>query len=194
MFSSGEAALREDKPRLRWSELMNLAGLLTLARGPLALLFLGVADQPRIALPLYVFAVGTDVIDGIIARRTHTTSYTGLVIDSYMDKLLHAVVALSLVFYDRIPAWWLLPWFARDWAQLGMLPFMLPAYFRGEFSPRGANQWGKWTTVTLALAMALTLAGYANLARIPTALTGTLGLVAAGTYLRQMLEDRRARR
>lgn len=184
----------EARPRLRLIELMNLAGLLTLARLPVALVFPFFADQPWPALGLYVLGVGTDVIDGLIARRTGTTSYTGAMVDGWMDKLLHAVVALSLVAYDRMPAWWLLLWFSREWVQLIMVFFLLGAYLRGEFKPRGANRLGKNTTVALSLALVATMLGLDSLALPLSVLTGVFGLLASGSYLRQVLDDRRARR
>ncbi len=183
----------EERSRLRLSELMNWAGLFTIARAPVALIFPFFADQPWVALGLYLAGVSTDVIDGIIARRTGTMSYTGAMVDGYMDKLLHAVVALSLTWQGVMPAWWLIFWFMREWVQLGMLPFLLPAYLRGEFKPRGANRLGKNTTLALAFAMVATMVGQAELALGLTLLTGALGLGASLIYMKQMVEDRRAR-
>lgn len=175
-------------------ELANVAGLLTVARAPIAFAFLLVADQPWPGLALYLLGVGTDVVDGLIARRTGTTSYTGAMVDGYMDKLLHAVVSLALVWHDRMPAWWLLLWFAREWVQLGMLVVFMPAYRRGEFKPRGANWLGKATTVLLSFSLVATMLGAHAPALGLTVLTGAFGLLASGSYLRQVLEDRAARR
>jgi len=172
---------------------MNWAGLFTIARAPIAAIFPFFADQPRVALGLYLAGVSTDVVDGVIARRTGTMSYTGAMVDGYMDKLLHAVVALSLVWHGVMPAWWLLLWFSREWVQLVMLFFLLPSYLRGEFKPRGANRLGKDTTLALALSMVATMLDLTRVALGLSALTGALGLLASLTYLRQMLEDRRAR-
>lgn len=181
-----------ERQRLRLAELLNWAGLFTVARGPVAVVFPFVADHPKVALGLYLFGVGTDVVDGWIARRTGTMSYTGAMVDGYMDKLLHAVVALSLVWHGLMPAWWLLFWFAREWVQLVMLFFLLGAYLRGEFKPRGANRLGKNTTLFLAFSMVATMIGAETPALALTLITGALGLLASLTYLRQMLEDRRS--
>lgn len=183
----------EERQRLKLDELMNWAGFFTIARAPIAALFPFVADRPRLALGLYLVGVGTDVVDGLIARRTGTMSYTGAMVDGYMDKLLHAVVALSLVWHGVMPAWWLLLWFSREWVQLVMLFFLLPAYLRGEFKPRGANRLGKNTTLALALSMVATMLGASTAALGLSALTGVFGVLASLSYLRQMLEDRRAR-
>lgn len=184
----------EERPRMRLSELMNWAGVFTLARAPIALIFPFFADRPALALGLYVLGVSTDVIDGIIARRTGTTSYTGGLVDAYLDKFLHSMVALSLLYVGRMPWWWILFWFGREWVQLVSLYFMLPAYFRGEFKPRGANRLGKNTTVALALAMVATMLGYPRVALPLTVLTGVLGVLTSASYLQQILEDRRAHR
>lgn len=180
--------------RMRLSELMNLAGLLTIARAPLALVFLLVADKPVPSLVVYLLGIGTDVVDGIVARRTGTTSYTGAMIDGYMDKLLHAVVSLALVWHGEMPAWWLLLWFSREWIQLGMLAAFWGAYRRGEFKPRGANRLGKNTTVALSLALICTMLNLAPADLIFTLITGALGLATGLSYLRQVLEDRGSRR
>lgn len=183
--------MAETRQRLKLHELMNWAGLFTIARAPIAALFPFVADQPRVALALYLAGIATDVVDGIIARRTGTMSYTGAMVDGYMDKLLHAVVALSLVWHEVMPAWWLLLWFSREWVQLVMLFFLLPSYLRGEFKPRGANRLGKNTTLALAASMVATMLGASRIALGLSLLTGVFGLLASLSYLRQMLTDRR---
>lgn len=180
--------------RMRLSELANVAGLLTVARGPLAIAFVFVADQPGPGLAIYLAGVATDVVDGLVARRTGTTSYTGAMVDGYMDKLLHAVVSLALVWHGVMPAWWLLLWFAREWVLLGMVIAFTGAYRRGEFKPRGANRMGKNTTVTLSIALVCTMLDLPGPALVFTVLTGVFGLLASGSYLRQVLEDRAARR
>ena len=182
------------RPRLRWSELSNLAGALTIARLPVALAIPFAMPHPRLGLGLYIAGVLTDVIDGYIARKTGTASYTGAMIDGVMDKLLHISVALSLVHYDIIPTWWLWPWFARDYLLGVMVLALIRLYLKGKLRPGGANQWGKWTTVTLAIAMVLSMLGRVDLAFPFTILTGSLGVIACVGYLKYMLEDYRANR
>jgi len=184
----------EAPPRLQMRELANTAGLLTIARLPLALVFPFVADRRGPALVIYGLAILTDVADGIVARRTGTTSYSGAVIDSYMDKALHSVVALTLVAYGRMPASWLILWFMREWMQLAMVVVFVKSYLRGEWRPRGANRLGKLTTVSLAVALIATLLEIQPLALGFSWLTGALGLATGLSYLRQILEDRQGRR
>ena len=121
--------------RLQLHELANVAGVLTVARAPIALAFLFVADQPGPSMALYLAGLATDVVDGLVARRTGTTSYTGAMVDGYMDKFMHAVVSLALAWHGLMPAWWLLLWFAREWVLLGMVIAYTGAYRRGEFKP-----------------------------------------------------------
>lgn len=186
--------MSEERPRLLLRDLANWAGFFTVARLPVALAYPFFAGDRRLALGLYLLGVSTDVVDGIIARRTGTTTYTGAMVDGWMDKALHASVALSMVGYGIIPAWWLLPWFAREWVQLVLVAIFIRAYLRGEFRPRGANRWGKFTTIALAAALVAALLDLGSLAFGLTLLTGALGLVTSGTYLVHTLEDRRPAR
>lgn len=181
--------ITEDR-RLRWHELWNLAGLFTVARLPVAIAFPFVVDQPLVALGLYVAGVLTDVVDGYIARHTNTTSYTGAMIDGVLDKVLHVSVALSLVFHGDFPAWWLILWFARDYFQAVLVAIYVRGYLRGELRPAGANRWGKWTTVSLSLAMVLTMLDQVQLALAPTLVCGALGLLSGYGNLTAILEDR----
>ena len=173
--------------RLQLHELANVAGVLTVARAPIALAFLFVADQPGPSMALYLAGLATDVIDGLVARHTGTTSYTGAMVDGYMDKFMHAVVSLALAWHGLMPAWWLLLWFAREWVLLGMVITYTGA-------DPGANRMGKNTTVTLSVALIATMLGQHGLALVFTVLTGVFGLLASGSYLAQVLEDRAARR
>ena len=59
--------------RLQLHELANVAGVLTVARAPIALAFLFVADQPGPSMALYLAGLATDVVDGLVARRTGKT-------------------------------------------------------------------------------------------------------------------------
>lgn len=181
--------ITEDR-RLRLSELWNMAGLFTVARLPVAIAFPFVVHRPLVALGLYVGGVLTDVIDGYIARRTNTASYTGAMIDGVLDKVLHISVALSLVFHGDFPAWWLLLWFARDYFQGILVMIYLRGYLRNELRPAGANQAGKLTTVSLSFAMVLTMLDQVRLALPFTVACGVLGLWAGIGYLRNILEDR----
>lgn len=170
--------------RLRrwWGDLANAAGLLTLARAPLALVAVPFAHQPRVLLWLYLVGVFTDILDGPVARRTGRVSQTGAYADSVLDKVFNAVFTLVLVFSGQVPALWILPWFARDFVQAGLIVAFHRDAFDYEGFERDANLAGKATTVLLGVTIAVVLLGLPELAARLTVGVGVLGLVSAAGY------------
>ena len=81
---------------LRIRDLANTAGLITGTRLLIALAFPFLTAHPRVALAAYLFASLTDVLDGAVARRTHTASHTGAFVDGWVDKILHINGAWSM--------------------------------------------------------------------------------------------------
>lgn len=182
------------RARLRLSELANLAGLLTLSRLPLAIVFPFFAHDPRQALGLYLLAQATDVADGYVARLTHTTSHTGSVLDGWLDKVFHINAAWALVNFDWIPAWWMLLWFARELVQAPMVFWLTPRFVRGQVRPYEAVWAGKICTVSIAAAIIAALTGHRELGLWPTLLAGTTGSLAALQYLSREIGDQRRSR
>jgi cardiolipin synthase len=84
------------------------ANAISLARIPLA----GVAvaclalDERIAAQLLLVAAFLTDALDGAVARATKGTSEWGRILDPVADKLVFAVIGISLAWLHLIP-WWL---------------------------------------------------------------------------------------
>ncbi len=64
--------------------LLNFSNVLSLSRAGFALAFLG--DNAFIRLLAIILAMTTDFLDGYIARRQHTTTQFGAVLDPIMDK------------------------------------------------------------------------------------------------------------
>lgn len=97
------------------------ANLLTLARIPLALGLLAVPPLSPAFFLLYILSGVTDMLDGPVARRTHTGSRTGARLDSLADAVFLAAVlyrllpslhlsrrflwALALICFLRCGAW-----------------------------------------------------------------------------------------
>lgn len=97
------------------------ANLLTLARIPLALGLLAVPPLSPAFFLLYVLSGITDMLDGPVARRTHTESRIGAKLDSLADTVFLAAVlyrllpvlhlsryvlwALALICFLRCGAW-----------------------------------------------------------------------------------------
>src|SRR5688500_11856941 len=92
----------EERGVLRLRDLFHRAGLLTVARLPLAFVFPFVASDRWLSLLVYLVAIGTDVLDGIVARRSRTASHTGSAMDGALDKVFHVNAAWSLAVVDVI--------------------------------------------------------------------------------------------
>jgi CDP-diacylglycerol--glycerol-3-phosphate 3-phosphatidyltransferase len=98
---------------------MTVPNLLTLARLLLTPLIavLAVSGSPaaRLAAPtLFLFAMLTDVADGIIARRFNQGSLLGLYLDTVTDKLIILTMFFVLADLDRVPLWMALGMLARE--------------------------------------------------------------------------------
>lgn len=92
------------------------ANLLTLARIPLALGLLFTAPLSPVFFLLYTLAGITDMLDGPIARRTHTASRSGAWLDSLAD-----VVFLISVLYRLLPVLSLPGWTIRALVAIAVL-------------------------------------------------------------------------
>ncbi|RVU98373.1 CDP-alcohol phosphatidyltransferase family protein [Coriobacteriales bacterium OH1046] len=98
-------------------ELFTLANFITLCRFILTLFFLFLfprADARPIALACYIIAAATDFLDGQVARRTHTVSWAGKVMDPIMDRVLLFTGVIGLVMTDELPLWIALVIVGRD--------------------------------------------------------------------------------
>lgn len=78
-------------------DLIRVPTLLSLARLPLGVAFLAVADRPAWALAVIGLSGATDVLDGWIARRTDQVTVTGAIVDPLTDKWFVACVLVALV-------------------------------------------------------------------------------------------------
>ena len=75
--------------------MLNLSNLLSFLRIPLAFLFL--QQNVFIRLLAVIFAMITDTFDGYLARRNHTASKFGAILDPAMDKFF--VYFVLFIFY-----------------------------------------------------------------------------------------------
>lgn len=175
---------------LRWSDLANPAGALTVARLGIAVAFPLLVQSPRVALWAYLIALLSDVLDGSIARRTGTDSHTGAVLDGWVDKILHINGAWALVLHGMMPGWWMWLWFSREIIQWLMFPVLLHDVCKGRVRTYTASLPGKITAVLLAVSFVLILIGQPA-AALPLAwLVGGFGAIAAVGYLKRALDDR----
>lgn len=77
---------------------------------------------------LYALAAGTDWIDGQIARRTHTVSKLGQLLDPAVDRLLMISGVLGLLMVGRLPLWIIAVVLVRDGLLLVGGAFLLSRY------------------------------------------------------------------
>jgi cardiolipin synthase len=88
----------------------SVANLITVLRLLLVPFFFAIlirdAERTRLAaFAIYAIAASTDWIDGQIARRTHTVTTVGKVIDPLVDRLLLASGVVGLYIIGDLPAW-----------------------------------------------------------------------------------------
>ncbi len=81
----------------RARDLLLVPSLLSLARLPLAALFVAYVSNPVLALGVLALAGLSDVLDGWYARHFHQATATGAVVDGATDKMFVAVVVVALV-------------------------------------------------------------------------------------------------
>jgi cardiolipin synthase len=83
----------------------NLLSLGRLATVPV-FLWLFLSDREDAAVILYAVAAWTDFFDGFIARRTHSVTELGKLLDPLADRVFIVALALALVARGALP-WWL---------------------------------------------------------------------------------------
>lgn len=91
----------------------NLANLITIVRILLAPLFfwLLIADAGRngpiryVAALLFILAIATDGVDGLLARRRNLVTNVGVLLDPIADKVLIGAALTALSLLGELP-WW----------------------------------------------------------------------------------------
>ncbi len=97
----------------------SVANLVTVLRLLLVPFFFTIlirdAERTRLAaFAIYAIAASTDWVDGQIARRTHTVTTVGKIIDPLVDRLLLASGVVGLYIIGDLPAWIPVLLVARD--------------------------------------------------------------------------------
>jgi cardiolipin synthase len=167
----------------RLRDLLNVPGLLSLSRIPLAAAFPLLLERPAAALAVLVIAGATDLLDGWVARRYGLVTATGAALDGVTDKLFITTVAVTLVVSGRLPLEVVLLLSTRE---IGEAP--LVAWF--VLSPRArarraehpsANALGKIATTLQFVAVAFAIARATAFGPLVIA-TAAAGAVAAISY------------
>ncbi|MCI8469732.1 MAG: CDP-alcohol phosphatidyltransferase family protein [Eggerthellaceae bacterium] len=93
--------------------LPNVISLVRLCLVPLYLWLL-LAGHDLAAAVTFGVAAGTDFLDGQIARRTHTVSKLGQLLDPTVDRVLMITGVLGVFLVGRLPLWIIVVVVARD--------------------------------------------------------------------------------
>jgi phosphatidylglycerophosphate synthase len=133
---------------------VGVANILTQLRG-LAASFLigrligGIATSPALALPIFLVGIVTDMLDGLIARRTHTQSLLGQLTDAEADLCLYLAITIILLQNSILPLWLGILMLARF-----LVPLLaaLASYFLFAQRVRfGSTLWGKLAGIVQCL-------------------------------------------
>lgn len=137
----------------------NLANIITVVRILLAPLFVvlllldGGADGPLrlVAAALFIVAISTDGLDGMLARRRNLVTNLGILLDPIADKLLTGAALVMLAILAELPWWVVIVILVREW---GITLYRF-AVLRDRVIP--ASRGGKLKTVVQAVAISVAL-------------------------------------
>ncbi len=137
----------------------NLPNSLTLFRIFLvpilvAVLLTELPDKEFWGLGIFLLAALTDLMDGIIARRTNRITVTGTLLDPIADKLLMSAAFISLVELGLAPAWMVTVIVGREFAVTALRMVAMT-----QNVPIAANRWGKAKTTSQVVAVSILILG-----------------------------------
>ncbi|MCB1114848.1 MAG: CDP-alcohol phosphatidyltransferase family protein [Chlamydiia bacterium] len=130
--------------------MLNPPNGLSFLRAPLALLF--IIDNQVLRLAIIILAMLSDCIDGYLARRYHSTSRFGAILDPMMDKFFVYVTLAVLLFEKQIAPWQAGTMLSRDFFLFLFLSYLgvTGAWRKLEVK---AIRWGKVTTASQFLVL-----------------------------------------
>lgn len=138
---------------------MNLPTKLTIVRllaTPVFVVLLSVSftGNYTLALILFLLAMFTDYIDGVLARARGEVTDIGKLLDPLADKIL--ITSAFIIFIGlkeiRIPAWLVIIIVSREFAITGL---RLVAACQGKIIPAG--RWGKHKTISQVITVSVVL-------------------------------------
>ncbi|HJV05395.1 MAG TPA: CDP-alcohol phosphatidyltransferase family protein, partial [Actinomycetota bacterium] len=137
----------------------NLLSFIRILLIPLFVVLLGTEDTRLVGFLLLGAVVGTDWVDGVIARRTGQVTRLGKLLDPLADRLALAAALLTFVVIDVFPLWGAALILARDAVVLGAAVVL--ALTRGPVIEVRAL--GKYATFTLMWGIPMVAWGNAGL-------------------------------
>ncbi len=176
--SQPTSAIREASPEDRHGAgFLTVGNFLSLLRIPLGFMFLVVSD-PKWVASIVVVGAATDLLDGFIARVTHTESEIGALLDPFCDRIFVFLALVSFLPTGRI-----------DWAEFLILIlrdiFTGGVFWVGKLAgkemPFHSRMGGKVTTALQVVAL-LTLIFYPDYVKVPVYLAGIAAVYAIIDY------------
>ena len=127
--------------------------LLKVCRGPHTETEHGGQDgwQRLAAAALFILAIATDGVEGMLARRRNLVTDLGILLDPIADKLLTGAALVMLAVLAELPVWVVVVILVREW---GITLFRF-AMLRDRVIP--ASRGGKLKTVVQAVAISFAL-------------------------------------
>lgn len=159
-------------------EWLTVPNAITIARLGLAPVFLGhlVEGRTRSALVVFAIAMGSDFLDGLMARLLDQRSKLGGLLDPIADKLLVLTALWAVAFFERVP-WWLVGLIAvRDGA---MAIGAWVVHRKALELPTAPARLGKYATFALAVLVILALASLEVRSPLLDAYVVVMGFVSA---------------
>ena len=163
---------------------MTFANQLTLVRlvaviPVMAALYVQFPGNRAVATIVYVLAILTDYLDGILARRSGKVTAFGKLMDSVADKALISTMFFALVAEGSMPAWMAAVMVVREFAVTGLRMVALEAE-----EVIAANRWGKAKMVSQSAAVFILLVGYFQVGYWMMLVATVLTLLSGWSYLK----------
>jgi len=123
--------------------MFTLSNAISFVRAPLAFLFL--SDNSMLRVFAIAMAMITDSIDGYLARRSHSTSKFGAILDPVMDKFFVYFALTVFVIEQKIKVWQASTMISRDFF-LCLFGLYLLTFKKWKGFKFKSIRWGKITT------------------------------------------------
>jgi CDP-diacylglycerol--glycerol-3-phosphate 3-phosphatidyltransferase len=143
-----------------------------------------VITKEWLALAIFLFAAGTDLLDGYIARRRRQVTKLGKLLDPVADKLLISAAFISLVELGRVHAWMVVIIVGREFAVNGLRSIASAEGFQIAASDLGKTKMAAQVVAVSLLLIAPPGTFLAELAHISLWLVVLFAIVSMIEYFR----------
>ncbi len=137
--------------------MLSLSNTLSLLRAPLAFLLL--IDDAFVRIGAIFLAMCTDCLDGYLARKRHTTSQLGAILDPAMDKFFVYFALILFLSEHKILAWQACSMISRDFF-LCIFAIYLSCFHRWKSHKYRSIRWGKVSTSLQFLSLMALAVGF----------------------------------